>query len=113
MERLGTTTMRARRIAQARVGHKETSHNQGYTEYTNQNWSPNRTPSRLKDLPEPYGEAEYEQPADKEVGDLHPSLITKTQTAPIVVPRTVAGASRTLNQQYDNKEQRSNCASGN
>ena len=98
MERLGTAAMRARRIAQARVGHKETSYNEGRTKYTKQNWSPDRTPARLKDLPEPNSKAKCEQPADEEVGNLHPSLITKTQTAPIVVPCAVARTSGTLHQ---------------
>src|ERR671923_2642468 len=98
MERLGTAAMRARRVAQARVSHKEASYNEGHTENAKQNWSPDRTSARLKDLPEPNSKAKCEQPTDKEVGDLYPSLITKTQTAPIVVPRAVAGTSGTLNQ---------------
>src|SRR6266581_9791021 len=109
MERLGTAAMGAQRIAQARVCHKEASYNEGHTEYTKQNWSPDRTPARLKDLPEPNSKAEYEQPADKEVSNLHPSLITKTQTAPIVVPCAVARTSGTLDQKYNHKEQGSNC----
>jgi hypothetical protein len=83
MERLGTAAMRARWVAQARVGHNESQ-----TEYARQYWFPDGTPACLKDLPEPYGKAECEQTTDKEVGDLHPSLIAQTETAPIVVPCT-------------------------
>ena len=98
MERLGTADMRARRVAQARIGHEDASYNEAHTEYAKQNWSPDRTPTRSKDPPEPNGEAEREQPTDNEVGDLHPSLGAQTETAPIVVPRAVAGTSGTLDQ---------------
>src|SRR6266571_1071758 len=98
VERLGATCMCARRVAQARVGHENASHNEAHTEYAKQNWSPDGTPTRSKDLPEPNGEAEHEQPTDNEVGDLHPPSGTQAQTAPIVVPGVVAGTSSTLNQ---------------
>ena len=32
MERLGTAAMRARRVAQARIGHEDASYNEGHTE---------------------------------------------------------------------------------
>jgi hypothetical protein len=98
VERLGTTCMRTRRVAQARVGHEDASYHEAYTEDAKQNWSPNGTPTRSKDLPEPYGEAEREQPTDKEVGDLHPPLVAQAQTASIVVPRAVAGSSGSFDQ---------------
>src|SRR6266516_513463 len=86
VERLWTTAMRAWRVAQVRVGHENASYNEGRTEYAKQNGSPGSTFARSKDLPEPNGEAEREQPTDNEVGDLHPPTRTQAESAPIVVP---------------------------
>ncbi len=98
VERLGAAAVRARWVAQTGVGHKEASYNEGQAEYAKQNWSPDGTPACLKDLSKANGEAEREQPADEEVGDLHPPLVAQAETAPIVVPRTVAGTSGTFDQ---------------
>ena len=104
VERLGTTAMSGCGVTKARVGHKEAGHNEGYTEYAKQDWPPKGTAACAEDLAESNGEAEGKQSAEKEVGDLLPSLIAQTETAHIIMPRVVAGACGTLNQKYDDKE---------
>ena len=54
------------------------------------------TAACAKDLAESNGEAEGQQSAEKEVGDLLPSLIAQAETADIVMPRAVARAGGTL-----------------
>src|SRR5207245_2262174 len=98
VERLRTAAMGARWVAQARVGHKEASRNEGHAEDAKQNWSPDGTPTSSKDLSQPNSEAESEQPTDDKVSDLHPPLVTQAETAPIVAPRAVAGTSGALDQ---------------
>src|SRR5689334_9463549 len=98
VEGLGTATMRARRVAQARISHEEACNDEGHTEDAQEEWSPDGAPACSKDLPEPKGEAEREQPTDQEVGDLHPPAWTQAEAASIIVPCVVAGASGTLYQ---------------
>src|SRR5260370_11894437 len=100
MERLGTAPMRTRWVAQTRVGHEEAE----------QEWSPDGAPTRPEDLPEPNREAKREQPTDKKVGDLHPSLVTKAERTHVVAPRAVAGASGALNQEYKYEQERADRA---
>src|SRR5450432_1337291 len=104
VECLRTTAMRSHRVAQTRVGHKNASNNKRNTEYTQHNWSPNGTPTRAKNLPESNGEAECKQSADEEVGYLHPSQLSQAKRTSIIVPRIVAWARSTFDQNCNDKE---------
>ncbi len=63
-----------------------------------------KSPSRIDPQTEPNHEAERKQATNKKVCDLHPSLITQAERTHVVAPRAVAGASGTLNQEYEYEE---------
>ncbi len=99
-------------VTQKWIGHEEAGTDEAESEEAQQERSPGGTFAWVQHAPESDGKAEHEDAAEEEVGDLHPASFAQAERADKVVPGAVVGARGPFDEEHDDEEQRTECATG-